>query len=206
MTKRKIIILSVLGVVVLLLVAGAVLAWYMLTQQITGIYINNLPSKCIYYVGEELQLDGLEVNAKKRTSSYNHSIDLEDLTISGFDSSVKCDAQQITVTYGKFTTKFVVVIQELPTVEKFVTGIELHGKDGAEIKTVYELYEDFEVDKLELLVSYSDGSTEYIPVTDEDVKIEGYDYRRPATDLEVTFTYKGRFTTLLVDVVGELPF
>lgn len=205
MTKRKIIVLSVVGAVVLLLVVGAVLAWYMLTQQTTGIYVDNLPSKSVYYVGEELQLDGLQVNEKKRISTYDKTIATDKLTITGFDSSVACEVQNVTITYGKFTTSFVVVIKERPTVEKYVTSVKIQGKNGTEVKTVYQLYEPLDVDNMELLVTYSDGSTEVLPIDHPDVKVEGYDHRRPATDLEVTFTYKGRFTTLLVDVVGELP-
>ncbi len=201
MTKRKIIILSVLGAVLLFLVVGAVLAWYMLTQQTTGIYVDNLPSKGVYYVGEELQLDGLQVNEKKRISTFDKQISMDKLTITGFDSSVACEVQNVTATYGKFTTSFVVVILERPPQQKVVIGVKIQGKDGSELKKDYQLYEDFDVENIELVVTYNDMSTEIIPATHPDVKIEGYDWREPATNLEVRIIYQGFFDRMYVNII-----
>lgn len=150
---------------------------------------------------KNIDLSGLLVKEEKRINKYNKLIDLGNLVITGFDSSVACEEQTVTVTYGKFSTSFTVTIKERPAPQKVVIGVKIQGKDGAELKTDYQLFEMLDVENIELVVTYNDMSTEIIPATHPDVKIEGYDWREPATNLEVRIIYQGFFDRMYVNII-----
>lgn len=200
MSRRKIAIIVVIAIVLLIAIV-VVVAWYMFTQQTVAIYVDTLPVKTEYWVNEEFESNGLVVKQLKRIQNFNCEIPYEQLEITGFDSSVACEEQTVTVTYGKFSTSFTVTINERPAPQKVVIGVKIQGKDGAELKTDYQLFEMLDVENIELVVTYNDMSTEIIPATHPDVKIEGYDWREPATNLEVRIIYQGFFDRMYVNII-----
>lgn len=199
MTKKKKIIIGIsCGVVAALIIAG-VLTWYFLCAQIQGIFISTLPVKTSYYVGEELDTTGLGVMERKRIQSYNSEVELDDVEITGFDSSTPCERQEIVVSYSNFTASFFVEIKEIAPPQKSVIKIQLIAEEGYEIKTTYYVFEPLEIEHMRLLVTYSDYSTEVIPIEKE--YVSGYDNREPAENLEVRFTYGNFFTRLYVTIL-----
>ena len=180
------------------LVAAGLLAWYFLCVQVQGIYAETLPLKTSYYVHEELDLTGLCVKEERRISKFNREIDADQLEISGFDSSAASDRQEIFVQYKKFKTSFFVSVKPLPEEQKSVIKIQLQAEEGYELKTEYRCFEPLEIAHMRLLVTYSDSSSELLPVLAE--YVSGFDNREPAQHLEVRITYGGFFTKFYVNI------
>lgn len=180
------------------LVAAGLLAWYFLCVQVQGIYAETLPLKTSYYVHEELDLTGLCVKEERRISKFNREIDADQLEISGFDSSAASDRQEIFVQYKKFKTSFFVSVKPLPEEQKSVIKIQLQAEEGYELKTEYRCFEPLEIKHMRLLVTYSDSSSELLPVLAE--YVSGFDNREPAQHLEVRITYGGFFTKFYVNI------
>ena len=180
------------------LVAAGLLAWYFLCVQVQGIYAETLPLKTSYYVHEELDLTGLCVKEERRISKFNREIDADQLEISGFDSSAASDRQEIFVQYKKFKTSFFVSVNPLPEEQKSVIKIQLQAEEGYELKTEYRCFEPLEIGHMRLLVTYSDSSSELLPVLAE--YVSGFDNREPAQHLEVRITYGGFFTKFYVNI------
>ena len=194
--KKKILISA--ACVLAALVAAGLLAWYFLCDQVQGIYAETLPLKTSYYVHEELDLTGLCVKEEKRISKFNREIDADQLEISGFDSSSASDRQEIFVQYKKFKTSFFVSVKPLPEEQKSVIKIQLQAEEGYELKTEYRCFEPLEIGHMRLLVTYSDSSSELLPVLAE--YVSGFDNREPAQHLEVRITYGGFFTKFYVNI------
>lgn len=194
--KKKILISA--ACVLAALVAAGVLAWYFLCVQVQGIYAETLPLKTTYYVHEEFDLAGLCVKEEKRIQNFNSEIPLEKLEIFGFDSSEESERQEIFVKYGKFETAFYITIKPLPEEQKNVIKIQLQAEEGYELKTEYYCFEPLQIEHMRLLVTYSDASTELLPVQAE--YVSGFDNREPAEHLEVRITYGGFFTRFYVNI------
>ena len=194
--KKKILISA--ACVLAALVAAGLLAWYFLCVQVQGIYAETLPLKTSYYVHEELDLTGLCVKEERRISKFNREIDADLLEISGFDSSAASDRQEIFVQYKKFKTSFFVSVKPLPEEQKSVIKIQLQAEEGYELKTEYRCFEPLEIEHMRLLVTYSDSSSELLPVLAE--YVSGFDNREPAQHLEVRITYGGFFTKFYVNI------
>lgn len=194
--KKKILISA--ACVLAALVAAGLLAWYFLCVQVQGIYAETLPLKTSYYVHEELDLTGLCVKEERRISKFNREIDADQLEISGFDSSAASDRQEIFVQYKNFKTSFFVSVKPLPEEQKSVIKIQLQAEEGYELKTEYRCFEPLEIEHMRLLVTYSDSSSELLPVLAE--YVSGFDNREPAQHLEVRITYGGFFTKFYVNI------
>lgn len=194
--KKKILISA--ACVLAALVAAGLLAWYFLCVQVQGIYAETLPLKTSYYVHEELDLTGLCVKEERRISKFNREIDADQLEISGFDSSAASDRQEIFVQYKNFKTSFFVSVKPLPEEQKSVIKIQLQAEEGYELKTEYRCFEPLEIGHMRLLVTYSDSSSELLPVLAE--YVSGFDNREPAQHLEVRITYGGFFTKFYVNI------
>lgn len=194
--KKKILISA--ACVLAALVAAGLLAWYFLCVQVQGIYAETLPLKTSYYVHEELDLTGLCVKEERRISKFNREIDADLLEISGFDSSSASDRQEIFVQYKNFKTSFFVSVKPLPEEQKSVIKIQLQAEEGYELKTEYRCFEPLEIGHMRLLVTYSDSSSELLPVLAE--YVSGFDNREPAQHLEVRITYGGFFTKFYVNI------
>ena len=79
-------------------------------NSVSSLNITSTPSKTSYYVGEELDLSGLEIEATYSDGSTSY-VDVSLDMISGFDSSV-AGTQTLTVTYGDCTATFDVEVEK----------------------------------------------------------------------------------------------
>ena len=94
-----------------LIVKGEQEAYVKVTEvQPESINITSTPYKTSYYVGEELDLSGLEVQVVY-LDGYAYGITVTNDMVSGFDSSV-AGTQTLTVTYGDYTATFEVEVVE----------------------------------------------------------------------------------------------
>ena len=86
---------------------------------VTGISIAT-PGKTAYTVGEELDVDGMEIKAEYSDGT-SHVIPLTADMVSGFDSSVPVTSRTLTITYGEKTTTYDVSISEAAPVTYNIT-------------------------------------------------------------------------------------
>ena len=140
--KKTIVISLVIGALLLAIIAGVViLTWptenpFKDPQEIIGIGISSTPNKTKYYIGEEFDPTGTTIQTDTNDNNYSKFVNHEQLSFSGFDSSVATDAQVITVTYRGFTTTFTVQILEKPSAPPMLSDIEIVG-----FKTDYTMSE-----------------------------------------------------------------
>ena len=121
---------------------------------VTGIILTP-PTKLVYECGEELDLTGGKIE-KVMASGTKIDVALSDssVSISGYDKT-KAGSQTINVTYEGITKQFGV------TVEDNVQSVTLIGTP----KTEYKYGESLDVAGLQLEVTSSSGSKQYVTVT-----------------------------------------
>ena len=155
---------------------------------VSSISITSYPDKASYFVGEELDLTGLAVEAyysDDSTSSVEVTLDM----VSGFDSSVP-GAQTLTVTYDGCTTTFEVNVTE-PT----VSSISITSYPD---KTSYFVGDELDLTGLAVEAYYSDDSTSSVEVTLD--MVSGFDSSVPGVQT-LTVTYSDCTATFDVEVV-----
>lgn len=197
--NKKIIILAIAALVVVLVAAAIVFGVGMTNK---GITLVSYPNDLYYYQYEKLDLKGLRVQLDRQNDIFNKDLDISELTITGFDSSKVVKEQIVTVSYKGFSTTFKVEIQPLPEAQASVTRIDIDMDDGYELKTVYKEFEPMDLTHMYIIITYSDGTKERIPVTKD--MIDGFDNREvTSTPLRVKVTYGNRFTTYNVTIVPK---
>ncbi len=120
--------------------------------------------RTIYYIGQQFDITGLrvQVNTDKQATTFFVEADDPKLEITGFDSSVACENQVITVTYEGVSTKFTVTIKEYPTAAPKLESIEVVG-----LTTTYTLadwQDGISIKNVTLKLVYDNGTTEEIPM------------------------------------------
>ena len=174
-----------------LIVKGEHEAYVKVTEAQPGsISITNTPYETSYYVGEELNLDGLTVEATYSDGS-TFVVTVTSDMVSGFDSSV-AGTQTLTVTYEDCTATFNVEV-----VENSVSNINILNYPS---KTSYYVGEELDVSGLEIEAVYSDGSTSVVTVTSD--MVSGFD-SSVVGNQTLTVTYEDYTATFDVEVVEE---
>lgn len=198
--NNKILIIVIVAVLVVGLIAAGVVIGIGMTDE--GISLISTPNDVTYFQYDSFDITGLRVQLDKKNDAFSKEIDLADVAITGFDSTKVAKEQVITVSYKGFSTTFKVEIAPLPAEQASVVRIDLDMDDGYEMKTVYEEFEPLDLTHMYLILTYSDGTKERIPVTKD--MISGYDNREvTTTPLRVKVTYGNRFTTFNVSIVPK---
>ena len=122
--------------------------------------------KLSYYVGDEADYTGLVIAIVKKNGESDYvkytRENSKDFTITGFDSRVPRDRQDITVIYGGFSCKYTIKIKELPEPVRELVGISIETYP----KTEYKVGEWIETEGGWLLKHYSDGTTKRTMLVD----------------------------------------
>ncbi len=169
-----------------------------------NIEITKQPVRLNYYVGEELDLSGLEVmgyynNGEKRIET----ITMENIT--GFDSRQAEVGQKVTVTVGAESATFTVDI-----IPVLLASIEITKQPG---RISYFVGETLDLTGLQVTGTYNSGEKRIEPITMEN--ITGFDSRQAETGQIVTVNVNGKtanFMVAIVDIVlvsiqiNKLPY
>ena len=159
---------------------------------VTGISVENLPNKTEYLQNYEM----LDLEGAKLQVSYNNGttqiIDVTEDMVTGFDNSV-IGTNIITVSYEGFETTF-----EIEIVEATVIGIEI-SEDPLKIEYIQN-YEELDVEGAKILVSYNNGTTQTIDVTED--MVTGFDNSEIGTNV-ITVSYEGFTDTFEVEIVEK---
>jgi len=122
---------------------------------LTSLEITQQPIKTTYFIGEELELDGLMVYGQYSDGTRKR-IEKEALTISGF-SSASAGEQQLVITYREQSVTLPLTVKEKEAVALVITKYP---------KTTYKLGESLDVAQLELAIAYDNGELEAITGND----------------------------------------
>jgi hypothetical protein len=161
---------------------------------IVKIEITSGPVRKIYYVGDSMtagDLAGLEVTAVFSDDSQK-IIPLDDLEITGFDTTEVTEKQNITVTYKDKTAKFAITVN--PVV---VTGIKIVRQPTKTVYLTGDTAADIDLSGLEVIAFYNNTVSSPVPITVND--ITGFDSSRPGKKT-LTVTYQGKTAEFTVNV------
>ena len=131
-------------------------------NEVREIQIARNPDRLTYYCGMQFDPTGLSVYSLTNGGEFT-KLNLEECTITGFDSSVAVEAQVITVTYKGFTDTFTIKIKEEPTGTPVLESISMQTLP----KTEYKVKEGLDSKGGVILCTYSDGSTKTVDLINE---------------------------------------
>lgn len=103
-----------------------------------GIEIKKLPDQLTYLSGDSIKTDGMLV-CLVYDNGTRFDVKAKDLTLSGYDQDLK-GSQKVTVTYGGFTTEFIVEVISRETVDQLVKDIEKIDLDHLTVKDKESVY------------------------------------------------------------------
>ena len=125
--------------------------------EVKEIQIASFPDRLTYYCGMPFDATGLSVYSVTYGGLFT-KLNLDECTITGFDSSVAVEEQVITVTYKGFTDTFIIQIKEEPVGDPVLESIEM----GTLPKTAYKRGEALDVTGGTFVCKYSDGTTKTV--------------------------------------------
>ena len=152
-SKIVIAVLVALVAIIAAVVVFAVPAIEKNGQEIKSIMISRTPDKTVYLIGEDAVYDGLRVTVTRKNGE-TFNVRADKCQITGFDSSVAAEKQEIVVTYEGFKTSFDIIIKEPPKPTPMLKGISLETLP----KTEYKLGEWLDTTGGVILREYVDGS------------------------------------------------
>lgn len=161
-----------------------------------SISIKSMPSKTTYYIGETFDATGLEVSANYSDGT---SVDINDYTVTGFDSS-SAGEKDIVVTYAKdgvtHTCSF-----KINVVERVVKNLSKIYIYSTPYKTTYTIGDSFDKTGLSVMAYYSDGTTKIVT----GYTIGGFDSSKAGTNaVIISYTENGitKACTFNVEIVA----
>lgn len=169
--QKKMIIIIAVAILAVALIVGLVIGVVSVVQKIqsmnqptpempsvpVGINVSRFPDKTEYMVGEGYDWTGLKVQLVMSRQSETRFLGVDEVEITGFDSSAVNDRQVITVTYGEFSTSFTIKIKEAPSAAPKMVAIKLDDT----FKSSYSMNEWNNTSVLYgvyIVCVYSDGS------------------------------------------------
>ena len=171
--KLKIVLIIILLVLFVLTTIGFVV-YKNHQKQIKNISISSTPYDTEYYVGEELNTEGLSIQVLRNNKEF-YFVDASKCDISGFDSSKPVERQIITVSYKGFICTFSVSIIELPKPVPVLKSIYIETLP----KTEYKVGESLDTTGGVLVREYQDGSSARITLINW--YVYGFDSSTPGT-------------------------
>lgn len=157
----------------------------------TDIKITNIPVNTVYYEGDELDINGLEVTVFYNTEQEEI---IEDYVVSGFDPH-QIGTQIITVTYGSFADSFEIEVlaKELSSIKLTALPTKLdYSKD----------FENFDPSDGKVTLYYNNGTSKEIDLTVD--MVSGFDNTKVGKQT-LTVSYDGFTDTFEIEIIDYLP-
>ena len=172
-SKLKIFLIS-FAILLLILAISGVIVYRNYQKQIKNISVSSTPYDTQYYVGEELNTEGLSIQVIRNNKEF-YFVDASKCNITGFDSSKPVERQIITVSYKDFTCTFTVSIIDYPKAEPVLQSIYLETLP----KTEYKVGESLDTTGGVLVREYQDGSSAKISLINS--YVYGFNTSTPGT-------------------------
>ncbi|WP_209974139.1 bacterial Ig-like domain-containing protein [Lederbergia galactosidilytica] len=143
---------------------------YVQESELLGVSIVRAPIKQLYFIGESLNLDGLQVNAKY-SDGQNVLLTRDEYTVSDFDSSLP-DKKELTIHHKDKTVTFSVNVKE-----REIEGLTIMSYP----KTTYVVGEKFVEEGLKIGLLYDNGDQEALSKEDYTLKTNDFNRNQPGT-------------------------
>ncbi len=170
--------------------------------KVTGITMSSWPKR-EYYVGDTFDSTGAMIQLVATSQELIEFIGEDELTFSGFDSSVASEKVTITVTYQDFTTTYDVVVKEQPAPPvSNKTLVSISVSDNL-LKT-YTLKQwkttGPYLDGARIIRTFSDGTTDEVVMTIDNCAWDRTISSACVYDMTVSYTYGGQTYTCTVPI------
>ena len=163
-----------------------------IAKEVTGITVTP-PTKTTYVVGQELDKTGMVVNVTYNDET-NDVANLNEVAITGFDSSAPADSQTVTVSYGGSSDTFTVKI-EAKTLQSIAVTTAPTKTSG------YKAFETLDATGMEVTATYNSGS-EIVSAGQYTITYaDGESFR--AGDTKVTVNFGGKTADVTVSSVAK---
>lgn len=151
-------ILIVISIIILAFSAVALSACAEDENNVYGIYVSTPPNKTVYYAGEKLDVEGMEITVKTRDRN-DYSVTVTPQMVSGFSSALGNHTLTITYTVGGavFTTTQVITVSARKALSAVVTQQPKN--------TTFIEGQQIDLSGLIAEVTFSDGSVQERPYT-----------------------------------------
>lgn len=194
LSRKSILIISLVSVLCVVIITGVVLGAMFLSNlkekanKVKSITLSSTPYDTEYFVGEELDCEGLLIVATKNNEETFY-VDIKDCTITGFDSSSPVESQTITVNYKGFVVTFTVTIKQIAEETPILVAISLETLP----KTEYKVGEWLDTSGGVLVREYKDGTTKNIALVNSyiDGWLEAYNSGVGTYTLRVFYVESG---------------
>lgn len=167
--------LVIVGIVAAALLVIALIAFLVvpavvdaLTKDEFSIVVSIAPKRD-YYVGEKFDGTGLKIQVVTGDNESSYFVDYPnaDLKITGFDSSVANESLPITITYKGVSTTMNVTIKDYPPAAPVLESVRLSDNfNGLQSFDYWNRFGPYR-ENVNLILTYSDGSTKEIPLKGE---------------------------------------
>lgn len=154
--------------------------------------ISKAPNKQKYVVGQNFDKTGMVIIGKYQDGSEQEIIDY---TIENGNNLTK-EQTEVTITFKGKTIK-----QEILVEDKKVEEISI--KTFPSKKQYIQNKEELELNDGILQIKYNDDSTEEIPLTNEQIKVSGFDNEKIGKNT-ITIEYQNKKTTFDVEIIEEI--
>ena len=155
------------------------------------ITVTKAPDKTKYVIGQNFDKTGMVVTGTYQDGDTNEIIDY---TIEN-GTALSKGQTSVTIKYEEKTTTQAITVEE-----KTITGISVDRKPSK--LTYIQNKEDLDLTDGSLKVTYSDGTTENIAMTSEEVKITGFDNTKLGK-ITITATYQEKTAQFEVEIVED---
>lgn len=191
-TKKKAIVLVsiILPIVIILSVLATFLGIYVVEgEKIKSISVSREPYKVSYYVGEEADYTGFELQVTKNNNEI-YFVDHTECVFEGFDSSVVNERLTINVQYQEFETYFYVEIKSRPTTIGLLENIYINPLP----KTLYKVGDPLNTEGGAIVKVYNNGTESRVDLLNK--YVYNFDSSVPGEfDLLVKYIENGIFAT-----------
>ena len=157
-------------------------------KELIGVEVTMKPTQNVYYIGDDtLDLRGGELFLKYN-NGYSERLPMadEEGVLDGlkvvWDNTVVDSDSVVTVTYRGFTAKFTIDVQN-----RNVESYEIVGEIPTQMQNL-----PLDLEGVDIMINYTNGETETVPMSGDRVEVRGYDNSAPGTqELVLAFLYGG---------------
>lgn len=152
---------------------------------VVSIEVTSLPTKYIYWVGQDINYTGLEITATRKNGK-TFVVAFSDCNLSGYKNDVPMESRVIRVDYQNCTTFFSVEVREKPTATPVLKGISIITMP----KTEYKAGDRLDATDGVILIEYTNALPERVNIIND--MVTGYSKDCGPGIYELTVTYTDR--------------
>lgn len=163
--SKALIVIAIIMVAIALAIGIAVIVYNAVddaqSKEMSFIDFSVYPAKRVYCVGEVFDPSGIRMQAMAKNGDSTYISDPNQLEFSGFDSSIPCEKQWITVTYMGVTAEYDIEIVDPNATPPAAATIEVFNHYDTYTLSYWREYGFFSMGA-KLRITYDDGTIEEV--------------------------------------------